>query len=120
MTIGWDLCCQWKDGSTSWEKLSDLKESHPVLMAKYAKTLGIDHEPAFNWWVPHVLRKRDRIILLVKRQNVRYLKRTHKFGIEMPKTMTEALEIDRKTGTTFLSDAIAKEKGRQSCFQDPA
>jgi hypothetical protein len=19
-TIGWQLCCQWKDGSTSWEK----------------------------------------------------------------------------------------------------
>ena len=74
-TIGWDLCCQWKDGSTSWEKLSALKESHPVLVAEYAKTLEIDHKPAFNWWVPHVLRKRDRIILLVKRRNVRYLKR---------------------------------------------
>ena len=29
-TVGWQLCCQWKDRSTSWEKLSDLKESHPV------------------------------------------------------------------------------------------
>ena len=25
-TIGWHVCCQWKDGSTSWEKLSDVKE----------------------------------------------------------------------------------------------
>ena len=85
----------------------DLKELHPVLVAEYAKTLGIDHEPAFNWWVPHVLRKRDRIISLVKRRNVRYLKRTHKFGIELPKTVAEALEIDRKTGTSFISLAIA-------------
>ena len=29
-TARWPLCIQWKDGSTSWEKLSDLKESHPV------------------------------------------------------------------------------------------
>ena len=29
-TAGWHLCVQWKDSSTSWEKLSDLKESHPV------------------------------------------------------------------------------------------
>ena len=29
-TKGWKICCQWKDNSTSWEKLSDLKESHPV------------------------------------------------------------------------------------------
>ena len=36
-TVGWQICCQWKDGSTSWEKLSDLKESHPVQMAEYVQ-----------------------------------------------------------------------------------
>ncbi len=24
-TIGWHLCCQWKDGFTSWKTLTDLK-----------------------------------------------------------------------------------------------
>jgi hypothetical protein len=57
-TIGWQMCCQWKDGSTSWENLADLKESHPVETAKYAKILCIDHESAFNLWVPHILRKK--------------------------------------------------------------
>jgi hypothetical protein len=61
-TVDWQLCCQWKDGSTSWENLADLKKSHPIETAKYAKILGIDHDPAFNWWVPHVLKKRDCII----------------------------------------------------------
>ena len=56
---GWQICCQWKDGSTSWEKLSNLKESHPVQKAKFAAAQGIDHEPAFNWCVKHVLKKRD-------------------------------------------------------------
>jgi hypothetical protein len=100
-TIGWQLCCQWKDGSTSWENLADLTESHPIETAKYAKILGINLEPAFNWWVPHVLRKRDRIISLVRKRNPRYLKRTHKFGIELPKTVKEALELDKKNGNTF-------------------
>ncbi len=40
-TIGWQICCQWKDGSTSWENLSDLKESHPLETAEYAVTIGI-------------------------------------------------------------------------------
>ncbi len=48
-TVGWQLCCQWEDGSMSWENLANLKESHPIETAKYAKILGIDHEPAFNW-----------------------------------------------------------------------
>ncbi len=47
-TIGWQVYCQFKDGSTSWENLADLKESHPLETAEYAMTQGIDHEPAFN------------------------------------------------------------------------
>ncbi len=71
-TVVWQLCCQWKDGSTSWESLADLKESHPIETAEYAVTSGLGHEPAFNWWVPHVLRKHDQIISLVRRRTTRY------------------------------------------------
>ena len=108
-TAGWQICCQWKDGSTSWENLCKLKESHPVETAEYAMTMGIDHEPAFNWWVPYVLKKRQSIISLVKKRQTRYLKRTHKFGIEVPKSIDEALELDKKNCNTLWADAIAKE-----------
>jgi hypothetical protein len=108
-TIGWQLCCQWRDGSTSWENLADLKESHPIDTAEYAKILVIDHEPAFNRWVLHVLKKRDRIIFLVRKRNPRYLKKTHKCGIELPKTVKEALELDKENSNTLWADAIAKE-----------
>jgi hypothetical protein len=48
-TVGWQVCCQWKDGSTSWENLADLKESHPIKTAEYAVTKGIGYKLAFNW-----------------------------------------------------------------------
>ncbi|KAL7536195.1 hypothetical protein ACHAXR_006978 [Thalassiosira sp. AJA248-18] len=110
-TIGWQLCCEWKDGSTSWEKLSDLKESHPVVTAEFAVCQDISHESAFNYWVPYVLKKRDRIISLVRQRKTRYLKRNQKFGIELHKTVKEALDLDldQKNGNTLWADAIAKE-----------
>ena len=40
-TAEWKLCCQWKDGSKSQEKLCDLKKYHPVEMAEYAHQRGI-------------------------------------------------------------------------------
>jgi hypothetical protein len=95
--------------STSWDNLADHKESHPIETAEYTKILGIDHEPAYNWWVPCVLRKRDCIIFLVRKHSPHYLKRTHIFGIEVPKTIKEALVLDKKNGNTFWADAIAKE-----------
>ncbi len=85
----------------SWEKLSDLKESHPLETAEYAVTMGVDHEPATNWWVPHVLKKHDRIISAVAKRSACYLKRTHKFGFEIPKTLKEALELDHKNGNKY-------------------
>ena len=36
--VGWQFCCWWKDGSTSWEKLSNMKESHPINTAEYASS----------------------------------------------------------------------------------
>jgi hypothetical protein len=86
--------------------LKALKESNPVELAEYAVASRIEEEPAFKWWVRHTLRKRDRIIKKVKS---RYWKRTHKYGIELPHSVKEALAIDRCTGTTFWRDAIDKE-----------
>ena len=40
-TVDWQICCQWKDGSTSWEKLSGLKESHTVQTAEFALYRGL-------------------------------------------------------------------------------
>ena len=39
----------------------------------------------------------------------RYFRTHSKFGIEIPKTVARALEIDKETGTTFWEDAIKKE-----------
>ena len=51
-------------------------------------------EPAFAWWVPHTLKKRNRIIVKVKST---YWMRTHKFGIRIPKTVEEAKTWTLKT-----------------------
>jgi len=62
----WQLCLHWKDGSTSWEALKDLRNSHPVQVAEYAVVNKLVHEPAFAWWVPYTLKKQDRIIKATK------------------------------------------------------
>lgn len=105
-TRGWELQVEWKDGSTDWVPLKDLKESNPVELAEYAVANKIVEEPAFAWWVRQVLRRRDRIIKKVKS---RYWKKTHKYGIELPKTVERALKIDDETGTDFWRRAIEKE-----------
>ena len=65
-TKGWQLLVQWKDGSTSWTPLKDLKESNPIEVAEYAVANKIAKEPAFIWWAKDVLRKRYWMIAKVR------------------------------------------------------
>ena len=54
----------------------------------------------------HTLKHRDRLLKAMKK---RYFRQTQKYGIELPKTVTRALEIDKETGTTHWKDALEKE-----------
>ncbi len=51
----------------------------------------------------------DAIIALVKKHSAKYLKHAHKFGIECPKTVEDALELDMRNSNTMWADATAKE-----------
>ena len=51
------MLVRWKDQTESWIKLSDMKESHPVEIAEFAKLKGINDEPAFAWWTHMSYRK---------------------------------------------------------------
>lgn len=108
-TRGWKLLVMWKSGTTDWIPVSQLKESNPVEVAEYARANKIDDEPAFAWWVREVLKKRNRIIAKVKS---RYWRTTHKFGVELPKSVTEAFAIDKRTGTDHWRRAIEKEMSK--------
>ena len=67
-TAGWELEVGYRDGSTAWVPLKDLKVMNPVEVAEYAVANKIDDQPAFAWWVHHVFKKRDQIIKKVKSQ----------------------------------------------------
>ena len=107
-TRGWELLVQWKDGSTDWVALKDFKESYPIELALYAVERGIQDEPAFSWWLSHVLKKRKRILQKVKAKS-KYWARTHKYGVRVPKNIREAMEIDSENGDTLWMDAIRLE-----------
>lgn len=105
-TKGWEFLVRWKDGAETWVCLKDMKDSYPVQVAEYAVEKRIHEEPAFAWWVPHTVRKRNAILSKVKSK---YWQRTHKFGIRIPKSVAEAKKIDAENGNTLWWDSICTE-----------
>jgi hypothetical protein len=105
-TNGWNIFVEWKDGSASWEILSDPNKSNQIEVAEYVMSHKIDDEPVFMWWVPSVLKNRNQFIIAV---NKRYHKLTHKFGIAIPKGWDKAIKVDKENGNTHWQDATRKE-----------
>ena len=105
-TKGWFFNVKWKDGTTSWVPLKELKESNPCELADYTRQQNIDKLPAFDWWVPHTIKKRNHII---KSINSRCKRPMYKYGIRIPTSVRDAYEIDRMNNNTFWTDAIRLE-----------
>jgi len=100
------MLVQWKDGTQSWKPLKDIKQSNSVDVAIYAKENGLVEQPAFAWWVPYTIKKKDRIVGAVK---ARVRLRTHKYGVQVPRTLQEAYELDNKNGNKLWENAIHKK-----------
>ena len=84
-------------------------------MEEYAVSSRISEESAFAWWAPSVLKKHNRIIAKIKSK---YWLKTHKFRIEIPKSVLQAQQIDAKNGDTLWWDAICKEmKNMRPAFE---
>ena len=56
-----------------------------------------------------MLKKRDKIIVRVRKEQTRYLKKSNKFGIELPQTVEQVVNMDTKIDSIFWADAISKE-----------
>ncbi len=107
MTVGWKFLV-WANSSQQWIELKMLKESNPIQVAEYAMAHDIGEELAFAWWVPYVLHKQDVIISPV---NSQAQKMSHKYGIELPSSVKNAIEVGCKNGYTLWQDALAKKMG---------
>ena len=75
-------------------------------VATYAVENKIDIEPSFDWWVREHLKRQKCIIKMSQKQAVRG---GSKFGMQLPNTVYEALELSRENKNTLWYDTIMKE-----------
>jgi Reverse transcriptase (RNA-dependent DNA polymerase) len=106
----WLFCVEFANGITKWLSYKQLRTQDPVDLALYAYNNKLLDEPLFAAWAPRLLREhdklKDRVIAKVKSK---YWRMTHKFGVELPKSVKQALNIDRQAGNDLWRKAIEKE-----------
>jgi hypothetical protein len=94
-TKGWEIQVSFCNKSTAWLPMNKVRMSNPIELAEYAVMSWIAREPAFVWWVPHALRTRRT---MVSRVETKYWQTTHKFGIELPRSVSDAYDFRCENG----------------------
>ena len=84
-----------------------IKYSNHVDVAEYASAHDLGNEPAFTWWIPEILRQRNRIIS--KLRTNRKVRKNIKFGVEIPVDIEQARHFDRINHNDLWEKALIKE-----------
>ena len=69
----------------------------------YAISNKLKKEPAFAWWVPHVIKKCNNIFYAVAS---RVWIKNMKYSMIIPTSITQAYDIDKENGNTVWIEAI--------------
>ena len=109
----YNLLVAWEDGTQTYEPLKTIAEDDPVTVAKYAKENNLLNLPGWRR-LKHLVRNMHRLERQVKvhKSIANFCQPKYKFGVEIPKSVKHALELDRKSGNTLWQDAIALEVGQ--------
>ena len=109
-TKQWDIRAKWEDRTETWEPLAEFWRNDPMTVAVYAKEHDLLETPGWKRFCPYVKNQKKvnqmtkQSILCSMRQAIRY-----RFGVRVPKTPREAMELNAKNGNSLWRDAIKKE-----------
>ncbi len=119
----YNVLIKWTDGSTTYEPLNMVAKDDPVTCAIYAKEHDLLDNPSWKRFKSvakqHYSINKNVIDNIVNINNnysrsaykaKSYSKfPVHKFGFQVPRSVKETYEIDRRNGNTKWTDAIATE-----------
>ena len=106
----YNVLVEWETGETTYEPLELIASDAPATCAEYAMKHSLLDTPGwkrFNRYAKN-LKKLQRMINQAKLQSYRR-EPFWKFGVLVPRTHAQAVEIDKKNGNTLWHDAVTTE-----------
>ena len=100
---------EWVSGDTSWVQIKAMALHDPYVLIQYARQHSlIKHK---DWkWVTNIVKNKDQIRDVVCNHNAQVQRGAkYKFGVEIPKNVRHALELDALNGDDAWHSAIDTE-----------
>ena len=109
----YNILVEWGDGSETWEPLNLIAKDDPITLARYAKEHNLLDLPGWKF-----LRKAARQVnsMTMKAKQHRP-SRAIKFGVAIPASAKDAIQLDKENGNSLWQDAMDKEVAQLMEYQ---
>jgi hypothetical protein len=100
----------WEDGTETWQPLTLMAKSDPVILAVYAKEHDLLDQP--GWKCFRKIARRAKVLkrmVNASKRKQNYNAIHYKFGVRIPQNIKEAKMLDKQNGNTYWQDAIDLE-----------
>jgi hypothetical protein len=98
----------WADGEESWIRLDALRLQDPYPLVKYGVQKRLIKQPDWKW-IKDFLEDDDQMSSMVQAYKASVNGEKYMFGVEIPKSVKHALEMDKANGNHLWREAIDKE-----------
>ena len=106
----YNVLVQWEDGSETYEPLDIIYKDDPVSLADYAETN--DLLGTVGWKrLRRLAKNRKKLDRMIKQAKMKAKRRgpMYKFGVQVPRNVKEAYELDEKNGNNNWHEAVQAE-----------
>ena len=86
-----------------------IRKDDPITVAKYAKDKHLTEQRGWTWAKRIVEREKKLLRMMKANAGQKKSGRKFKFGIEVPRTVKRALELDKTNRNSYWQDAMTKE-----------
>ena len=98
----------WIGRNKQWLSMDDLRVHDPFLLTRYAHKHGLTNTSGWKWTKAFLEAESDFDQMVQAYKVSRYMK-TFKFGVEVPQSTKQALEIDKRDGNKLWKEAMITE-----------
>lgn len=106
----WQLKILWSNDEETWEPMEIIKSTDPLTVSRYAHEKQLYNLQGWKWTKKHH-KNPTRFVRVVRafKAKLKRMFKKMKFGVEIPRNVKHALELDAQNGNTLWLDAINKE-----------
>ena len=106
----WNLKILWDDGTYTWEPRDSIEADDNVTVALYAQKAGLLETPGWKKYA-EICKREKKLLRLINQTKLKAYRTTpvYKYGFEVPRDHTHAMELDKKNGNKKWQEAEAME-----------